>query len=363
MNRLIRGPVVLAVALAALSCKGDPTDSLRNGVDQLLADPGALFIRPDSTKTIIVGAVDEQGNQIQVHWSVSAVSAGLTVVADPGYNLIYDADGHLVKPAEATREQFLVTATGTFGGLSFNVSGGGKTLTIPVRILPSAFPATFSTSTPASQDTVTITAGAGALFDPAAVVRFGGVPALIIDRAVDGTSISFVPVPGSASGPATVEVVIDYLGTLALPSDVSLTVPPELTATSFASAPDLALPGAGSTATYVDGGAYAGDAECTGNLGGPCRIFKFTVAASSSLTFNLTWDGTTDLGGYFYDSTPAFIGFGGCDAKGNHENGQPETCTRTFAAGTYYLVLDDFGAFYAPAEAEPTWQRIDITVN
>jgi len=187
-----------------------------------------------------------------------------------------------------------------------------------------------------------------------------------MDRAVDGSTISFVPVPGSASGPAQVNgILFDYLGSLTLnvPSDVSLTVPAGLSATSFGTAPDLALPGTGLTATYIDGGAYVGDAECTGTFGGACRIYTFTVAASTSLTFNLTWDGTTDLGGYFYTSAPALIGFGGCDAHGNGAGGQPETCTRTFTAGTYYLVLDDFGPFYAPAEPEPTWQRIDITTN
>jgi hypothetical protein len=232
---------------------------------------------------------------------------------------------------------------------------------------PVSFAGTFSTSTPAIQDTVTLTAAPGYKFLPTSTVSFGGVPTVRILVALDSNSLRFVPTPGSTSGPATVSnVVFDFLTNVpfTLPTASNMTVPAAYNATSFATAPTLTLPPSGATATYVDGGAYAADPTCTADLGGNCRIFKFTVAAASaSLSFRATWQGTTDLGVYFYSSTPTLIAFGGCDAKGNGAGGQPETCTRTFTTGTYYAVADDFGPFYVPPEAAPTSLRLDISVN
>jgi hypothetical protein len=150
---------------------------------------------------------------------------------------------------------------------------------------------------------------------------------------------------------------------LTLPTTTSLTVPAGYTATSFATAPTLAMPAAGKTITYVDGGPEGSDPICLNNpaLGGKCRVFKFTLAAPATLTFKATWEGTADLGIYFFDNTQTIIAFGGCDALGRAATGQPEQCTRTFAAGTYYFVADDFGPFYAQNDPPPLWTRYDIT--
>ena len=230
---------------------------------------------------------------------------------------------------------------------------------------PPSFAGTFSTATPAIQDTVTLTAPVGFKLLPASTVSFAGVPAVRISVATDSGSLKFVPTPGSTSGPATVtNVVFDFATNVpfTLPTASSMTVPAAYNATSFATAPTLAIPLTGSV-TYVDGGPYAAVAACNGDFGGDCRIFQFTVGVSTSLTFRATWQGTTDLGIYFYTSVPAPINFGGCDGHGNGAGGQPESCTRTFTAGTYYIASVDYGPGYVPPEAEPASLRIDITVN
>ena len=79
MNRVTRSTVVLAVALAALSCKGDPTDSLRNGVDHLVATPSAIFLVPGETFSVLVEAVDEQGNRQGTSFNLGTVGAGISV--------------------------------------------------------------------------------------------------------------------------------------------------------------------------------------------------------------------------------------------------------------------------------------------
>ncbi len=350
MNRLIRGPVVLAVALVALSCKGDPTSSLRNGVDQLIADPGALFLRPDSTKPLIVGAVDEQGNQIQAHYTLGAVSAGLSVIVDPGFNLVYNDNGVLVKPDQATREQFLVTATAGSGDLSFVVNGGGKSVTIPVRLLPDSASATVSNATPANQDTVIITLSPDFKFTPTGGVTLNGIPGAIIDRAADSSSVTFVVLGGAAVAPGThpvvTGVVLTYLGSpLSLPATATMDVPVGFVgAVAIATAPTIVIPPTGENSTYFDVGATAAAAEC-GNVGAHCRFYKIVLAAPRTFTVTLNWGNTADFGGYFIDAAgnDQFGDFA-CDAHGSGATAQPETCTETLPAGTWYLALADFTA-------------------
>jgi hypothetical protein len=526
---------VLAAALVWIACKGDPTDSLRNGIDQLQADPSALFLRPDSVKTLIVSAADEQGNALGTKFTVGTVTSGITVAEDDSFGLVFNNAGNLVKPTNPTRVQYIVTATGKVGDNSFVVRAGGKSLTIPVHILPDSvntpivstgitavgdtaavtagtqfrfmatstvkvgattafvagfsadsatikfvpapgshgvvsvtntstvyaptvpiktsvtvapdtllvpalpnvtfapavanagdtitvtapgamrftstsavsipasggatasvsadsltykfiagpnaaaaisvsgavisgaptlgkftltsgaatlttpalpsFPATLSNAAPAINDTITITAGAGFKFLPNASISTGA-NALIISRAPDSSAISFVPAPGTTSGPPVVTgVVLDYLTTvpLTVPASVSLTVPAAIPgANAVATAPTLAIPPTGETSTYADFGAFATAAEC-GNIGNHCRFYKLVLAAPTTFTASLRWGNTADIGGYFIDAAgnDQFGDFA-CDAKGSGTGGQPETCSETLPAGTWYLALADF---------------------
>ena len=148
---------------------------------------------------------------------------------------------------------------------------------------------------------------------------------------------------------------------LTLTTTTNFAAPPGYTgADAFPTAPVFTLPPEGGV-TFVDAGPFYPVAECTGDLGGDCRVYRFDVAATDTITFTSTWQGTTDIGLYFYDATPAVLGSFGCDAHGNGVDGQPETCTHIFTPGTYYIAYDDFGPFYAPPEAAPANLRIDIS--
>ncbi len=554
MNRVTRGTVVLAAALAALSCKGDPTDSLRNGIDHLVARPSALFVSasPDSTELVLVEAVDDQGNRQATTFSVDAVGAGITAVVDDSFNLVQDDNGDFSKAKPWPRERFKVKAAGNTANSSFTVRAGGKTLVIPVRVIPTDlnvatistgtpavgdtvtvtapapfkftpasvasatggaiatlgisadssqltlvpgpnvngpvsitnvrvsyapvlgpytltspatlttpatatltlsatnavagdaitvtapapykfspagagqsnvtvgsaglsvtarsadsssitfligpsanaavsvsnvrisgapgagtftmtsgaavlttpavanFPVTYSDATPAINDTVTMSIGSGFRLLPTATVTIGGRPATIISRAPDSLSLTLVPVPGTASSAPSVNgIVLSFLTgvSLTLPASSAITVPAGLTgADAFATAPTIPVPGAGQSVTFLDAGPYAGVAECTGDLGGPCRVYQIVVAAPTTLALTLTWQGTTDLGIYTYDAgqniQPSLLL---CDALGAGAGGQPETCSKLMPAGTYYLIFDSFAPFYAPPNnVDPT---------
>lgn len=556
MNRVTRGTVVLAAALAALSCKGDPTDSLRNGVDKLVANPSAIFLRPDSTKGIIVEALDEQGNRLATDFKIAANPTGATLVEDTAYNIVYDVNGNAKRPSPWTRARYEVTATSQFGSTSFTINAGGKSLVIPVRVLPDTatsvtlstttpnvgdtvtatagagflfsstttvgvsganvatldlsadstqvtfvvgpgasgvpsftnlvvayatsiggyaangsaalttpaaanltanltnaaagdtivvtapapykftpsstpsvgsaglalvgvstdsttlsfligpsagdtisvdnlvvsgvptagtytlttattlttpavpnFPATYSSAAPALNDTITMTVGSGFRLLPTAVVTINGRPATIISRAPDSLSLTMVPVPGTGAGAPTVNgIVLSFLTgvSLNIPANANVTAPAGLAGTdAFATAPTIPLPGAGQTVIFHDAGSFANVAECTGDLGGPCRVYKVVVPTARTYALTLSWQGTTDLGIYTYDNTQSLdTGLWVCDAKGAGSAGQPETgggCTASMTAGTYYIVVDSFSPFYgAPNNVDPTDIRLTI---
>ncbi|MEO8138040.1 MAG: pre-peptidase C-terminal domain-containing protein, partial [Gemmatimonadota bacterium] len=249
----------------------------------------------------------------------------------------------------------------------FTGNSGAAILSTPAVL---DFPATLSSATAntfPAQDTITLTAGAGFKILPSATVSTGGANALVLSIAADSSAISFIPVPGSGTGPVTVnDIALSFLTgvALSLPSQPALAVGAG-GGDAFATAPTLAIPAAGITAMYYDAGPFVtGAPVCSNSLGGPCRMYQFTIAASQSITFSASWDNTTDLGIYFSTTGSNIVNTTGCDSHGNGANGQPETCTGTFTAGTYYVIVDSFAPFYsAPDDVDPSSFTLSITGN
>jgi pre-peptidase len=357
MKRVTRRSMALVLAGVA-ACKGDPTGDLRNGVDHLVATPSAIFLSPGASTNVLIEAVDEQGNREGTRFSLGVVSPEINVVIDSGFNQVVDNNGNFVLPDEPTRLRYIVTPEAPVGDASFEVKAGGHSITIPVRLVPDSVAATFSNAAPALGDTVTLTTAAPFVFGPAATVTAGGSDAIMVSHSA--TTLKFVPFPGGAAGPVTVNGVgLTYASTLSLslPSTASFTVPAGLTGTgSLATAPAFTIPAAGSTKLFIDEGITAAVPQCTNSaLGSPCRVYKITLAAGRSFDMTATWGGEQDMGIYFLNSagTLTFTP-GACDDKGDGAAGQPESCTITLAAGTFYMVAVNFSG------DDPTWLRLDL---
>lgn len=369
MNRVTRGTVVLAAVLGAMSCKGDPTSDLRNGVDHLVATPGAIFQDAGSVKSVVIEAVDEQGNRLATSYSATATGA-ITVDRDPTWNAVYDNKGNLTLPSKATSAKFIVTSTGTPSDAKVTVSAGGKTIDIPVRVLPLSVPVTYSNASPNPGDTVTLSVAAPFKLRPSVTITTGTDPVHVVSFAADSSSISFVPTPRTASAPVEVNgVVLTFLPSVSLnlPAETNLNLTGYAGTDDNTTAPTLTIPATGATSFIRDIGDFAANATCTGGLGGPCRIYKIVLAAPTNFSVSTTWEGSTDLGIYFFNA--AFTGLvatttgaAGCDAHGSGATGQPEACSLTLAAGTYYLVVDTFSPFYAaPDNVDPVYFDMTIT--
>jgi hypothetical protein len=263
MNRVLRGSVVLAAAVAALlSCKGDPTDSLRNGVVKLIATPSVLFIPEGASQNVVVEAVDAQGNQAGTEFNLPAaqIGTGISVVVDPTFNPVY-AGETLTRPGTVTRARYIVTANQQVS-TTFVVTAGGHDITIPVGTQPTTAAATFAPANLNVGDTLTVTAPSSMKFTGSAVaanrstVTFAAGPCAVVPGSLapaDSSSLKCIPFPGS-NGDAT---LTHMRTTYSTPGDYTVTA---VSGVTVPAAPVLALapasPIAGDTITVTLTGPY-----------------------------------------------------------------------------------------------------------
>ena len=167
-----------------------------------------------------------------------------------------------------------------------------------------------SNPAPIAFESITITATPGFFFAPTVGVNIGGNAALVQSVAGDGSSVTILPFPGSAGAPEIVGVSPTGFPQFqyTMNSSTSVTVGAALAGTeSPETAPVLATP-----STTTDGGGFAGDF-----LGFPTRWYQITVAAPTTLTFNLDWPSGEDLGAYVSTDPADAAGIvGAADAGG-----------------------------------------------
>lgn len=349
MKRSMYGTLTLAAALLA-ACSGDPTSDERKG-SRLVIDPGFLQINVGSSQTLTVQAVDDQGNALPATFTANPNNAAVVAAAEsttfrPGLG------------SNRLSAIFRIDAL-SIDSSSVTFSGGGASRTVPVAVSPLSVPLTLNPATPNVNDLVTLTA-AGFKFLPATSVRYGGFDQLVTARAADSSSITIrMGNPGSNLTLDVRQIAVGYLPSVGLNllSSAGETVGPGITALTgtdaIATAPDVVVPADGSTIDFQlnDAGTFNNSADCNGGAGGaPCRIYKFTLAADQEFDVSSSWPNNSDLGIYFVDASNSdvFPGFG-CDQHGTGAAGANfESCTVDLPAGTYYMQVVTFTAFYAP---------------
>lgn len=231
-----------------------------------------------------------------------------------------------------------------------------------------SLPATLSSTTPEAGAEVTLT-----VTDPAftlsevSQVTLGGSPVVTNPAAPGASSISFVLAPG-ASGAIGISGVT--VGGFAIDLPVAGgTVTAGATVTPLAgtgdpgTAPTIPTPGEGVTSGVVDNPSNPGFAGC--GAGVPCAVYQFVVPADGEYDFTATWEGTSDVGIYFFEPDGAtLVGNTDCDSHGNATDPvgpQPEACTQELVAGSYIVAVAPFGPFYDPPEVNPNWLQLAVT--
>ena len=180
--------------------------------------------------------------------------------------------------------------------------------------------ATFDDQEPALLQPITLTAPAGFTFDlDTTNVVIGGNAAVIQSIAGDGSSVTLVPIPGSAgvaavdgvivAGAPANRVTMNTVQTVTVPGITPLegTEAPE-------TAPELAVPTAGNSTVLNDAGAFAGEpTDCC--FGFHPRIYKIVVAAPTTLAITVDWFQGQDLGVYVTQDDLVTV-VGAADAAG-----------------------------------------------
>jgi hypothetical protein len=333
MKRSMWGIALLAAAAGLWSCNGDPTGDLRAG-EKVVADPSSVFVEEGANKFVTVELVDGQGNQLATEFAAQDVGAGITVVKDPTF--LQTTIGTRLP----TQERFVVTGL-TPSVNSFVVTAGDVADTIPVRVLPTFFGATFSSAAPAQNQPVTITPPAGFTFGPNAGVVIGADTGVVATIAADGSTLTFIPRPNFVAT-KNVAVVSDVRS--ALFSSVPLTIPttdsismaaivPVTGTDDPSTAPTIAGPPTGQTAAFFDIPDFAASID---------HFYKLNLTEAGDYTITTDWSIGNDVDQILCvsDVTCSGPSLNFAAATGN----KPESATYTLPAGTHVIFIEDFGA-------------------
>lgn len=370
MKRLILCSAVAMSLLFLASCSGDPTASLRNGVDKLNPTPSQVFLQQGKTTNVDVTATDDQGNQIETAFAITNIGPGLTVERDVTFRPVFVNDTLLGPPATDAIFRFRVTAN-TLVSSSFTVTADNIDVVVPVNVTPDPLlipSAAVSTSGPAPQDTISLTLPAPYAFQGTASVAFDVGNAVVVGRSPDGSILKVLALPGSTGVGAINGVNINYLPTIPLTTSTDPATPVVVNTTVTAipgtndpaTAPVIALPAAGEQTGFIDTGTL-GAAVCGGNSGAPCALYKFSLADSTDLHVRLQGEGLADLGLYFINAADGSDADPACDDLGRASG--PEECDLTFGGGDYLLAVISFGPFYPQLDPNPAWVAVQIGVQ
>jgi hypothetical protein len=359
MKRSMWGITLIAAAAGLWSCNGDPTGDLRAG-ERIIADPASVFLDEGATKFVTVELVDGQGNQLATDFTAGSVAGGITVAEDPTFLET------TINTRLPTQERFVVTGL-TPSVSSFVVTAGDTSLTVPVRVLPTFFAATFSNAAPVQNEVITVTAPAGFSFAAVSGVVVGGDTGVVVGHAVDGTSFTFVARPGLDTLPAT--NVVTVIGAtsglypsvpLTLPSVDVMTVQPAAAIAGTGtqgSAPTFPAPVVGAVTAFFDKGTFTG-ADVIGAGGSGGQYYKIVVAEAGDYNISVGWDGATDLQAFVCPSADPTCAASGFTLGSGTAN--PKASILTLTPDTYLLNVISFHDPLAPETIPP---RIGVTVT
>lgn len=355
--------VLAALVSAATACKKDPTATGVGTPSAVIADFSAFTLAVGDSASFTARVVDNRLTPLPADITFSSCDAtAATVVVDGSYN-----------PVPPTSKRAIIHAVGPNKICILASSSGAKPDSVIVTVLPTSFPATFSSTTPSGGSTIVIKSTTLLKFIPALVsVTFGGGHAGAILGATADTLA--VVVPFSDPGKPTIGgVSLTYVAgsNVTLPTTTSVTQTGDFWGqvdSSYVTAPTLTIPAAAkqSTAIITDPLPINNVGHCAeGGETGPCMIFKFVLAAPTSVKFTADWEGgalAPDVDIYACPSpqaVPADLGTCGGAAVGGFggaTGSKPQTFTGNFAAGTFYLVVEMY-------DNTTTTKNITVTIT
>jgi hypothetical protein len=343
MKRLEFRSMIVVLLAAAVGCKGDPTEPLRNGPSSLSLNPQLMYVDQSDSKSLEVTIRDDQLNPV----------AGTVTVASLNETLATVEPDATTPSADLANYNFVVSGLEP-GVTKLVVSSAGLTDTVDVIVVATVFQGHFSTTTPKGGDTVTIASTPLLKFDTSRVAVTAiasGQVAPVVFKSADTIRV-IAPFGGPTNymiAGLSFTYIAEHVDTL--PSSTTVTVTGDFWAgdDAFATAPTINVPGTKGVAYTVTDLGPANAASCTSRTPAPpaapvaplrCVIYKFTLADTTTLRFSTTWNGTADIDTYVCTSA----GASGCPETGPTGGRTPTTKPEViaafkYAAGNHYLVI------------------------
>ena len=345
--------IVALLAGTALACHNDPTAEGVGSPFAVVLDFSELTLDQGTSAQVVARIVDSRFTPLTGDITFTSCNAATTVTLDPTFD-----------PEPPTAKRATIAGVGADAGCVVASAAGAKPDTVDMIVLPTSFSGALSASTATPGATLTISSTSALKFDPAtSIVTFagGGTPP-ILSATADQIQ---VVVPFGDPGPITISnIVVTYVPglvvTLPTSSNFTPTGDPFPGNNEWQTAPDITslIPATGVSPVFVATGTAGNPAlTCAEDRfgfgpAGNCSIFKFTLAAPTTISFEVNWDGgsgdvdaviCSDSALASFDVT--FTTFDPCanDGLGGAGSSQPEVAGGVlYAAGTYWLVTQDF---------------------
>jgi hypothetical protein len=210
MKHLVRGTAGLVAAIGVLAgCADDPALDLAGAPTRVLVNPSFLFVPQGDSQAVLVRTINDLNNAVLAKYEITNVGAGVSVGFDAAYRPDYINPGDtLAVPELKYQQRYFVKALAPMA-TSFQVRNGPLTSTVTVAVVPDSLQlgTGLDKTTAALGEEVTVTAPATLRFNDNSTVTFDvGGAAVVTNRAADGSSITFLPRPGT-TGPARVSNV------------------------------------------------------------------------------------------------------------------------------------------------------------
>ena len=232
MKHLVRGTAGLVAAIGVLAgCADDPALDLAGAPTRILVNPSFLFIPQGDSQAVLIRTINDLNDAVLAKYEITNVGAGVSVSFDPRYRPDYNNPGDtLAVPELKYQQRYFVKALQPVK-TSFQVRNGSLSSTVDVAVVPDTLQLGngLNKTTAALGEEVTIAAPATLRFNDNSTVTFDpGGAAVITNRAADGSSITFLPRPGSEGRARVSNVTMRYAPAVAgqnMRTTNSLTVP------------------------------------------------------------------------------------------------------------------------------------------
>jgi hypothetical protein len=217
------------------------------------------------------------------------------------------------------------------------IAANGQTLTVPVVVTPVGVAPTLSGTALTVNQPLMVTLPAPYRFGAGAVVNIGENAGVTLGFSADSSTLTVLPLPGS-SGTLTLDSVApSYAPTLrfSLPAPDSVRVDSLLTAVPGtadpATAPALPVPAAGQATGFFDLPDFAATID---------HFYRLDIVEAGDYTITVDWTLGSDIDLALCDpatcADPSLWDYTAATSN------QPESATFTLAAGTYYVIAEDF---------------------